>query len=201
MSCNLTAAIGVDCKDQIGGIKYVYFTNTYYQNIEAVDTITAETFIMTTAGFSTWQKSDGTAPGTVTVYRYALRPNLSSMTVNVNADPNNGTTFYTQTLSLTLQKISSATAYQLRLLAYARPQVFVQDNNDNVMLLGYANGCDVTAGTVVTGTAKGDMSGFTIEVSAEEKNPFIILPAGTPGQDKFPFDGLTAEANLSITEA
>ena len=76
---------------------------------------------MTTGGFASWQKADGTAPGTVNLYRYALRPNLSSMTVNVNADANNGTTFYTQTLSLTLQKISSATAYQLRLLAYARP--------------------------------------------------------------------------------
>jgi len=201
MACNLTAAIGVDCKDQIGGLKYVYVTNEYYQNIESVDTVTASTFIMTNAGFSTWQKSDGTAPGTVTVYRYALRPNLSSMTINVNADSANGTTFYTQTLSLTLQKITSATAYQLRLLAYARPQIFVQDNNNQVFLLGYNNGCDVTGGTVVSGVAKGDMSGFTIELSAEELAPFIVLPAGTPGQDKYPFDGLDDEANLSITEA
>tara|TARA_R100001163_G_C5059262_1_gene195930 strand:- start:871 stop:1476 length:606 start_codon:yes stop_codon:yes gene_type:complete len=201
MACNLTAAIGVDCKDQIGGLKYVYVTNEYYQNIESVDTVTASTFIMTDAGFSTWQKSDGTAPGTVTLYRYALRPNLSSMTINVNADSANGTTFYTQTLSLTLQKISSATAYQLRLLAYARPQIFVQDNNNNVYLLGYNNGCDVTGGTVVSGVAKGDMSGFTIDISAEELAPFIALPAGTPGQDKYPFDGLDSVTDLSITEA
>jgi hypothetical protein len=179
MSCQLTAAVGLDCKDQIGGLKSVFFCNDYYENIENVDTITADSFIMTTAGFATWQDATGTTPAAdvVKVFRYDLRPDLSSMTINTNASKTNGTTFFTQTLSLTLQKINAAVSYQLRLLAYNRVQVFVLDNNDNLFLLGYNNGCDVTAGTTVSGTAYGDLSGFTIEVSAEERAPYIKIGA------------------------
>ena len=203
MSCNLTAAIGINCKDQIGGLKYIYVCDDYYQNIEEVDTITGTSFDMTEAGFANWVGSaGGAASGTVNLYRYALRPNLSSMTINTNADPNNGTTFYTQTLSITLQKLATATAYQLRLLAYNRPQIFVEDNNGNVMLLGYNNGCDLTGGTAITGTAKGDLSGFTFEISAEEKAPYYQIPEGTPGQDDYPFDGLgDADASLVVNIA
>ena len=203
MACNLTAAIGINCKDQIGGLKYIYVCNDYYQNIEEQDIVTPNTFDITTAGFASWVGSDGaTATGTVNLYRYALRPNLSSMTINTNADPNNGTTFYTQTLSITLQKLATATAYQLRLLAYNRPQIFVEDNNGNVMLLGYNNGCDVTGGTATTGTAKGDLAGFTFEISAEEKAPYYEIPAGTPGATDYPFDGLAdLDASLVVNIA
>ena len=184
MACNLTAAIGINCKDQIGGLKYIYVCNDYYQNIEEQDIVTPNTFDITTAGFASWVGSDGaTATGTVNLYRYALRPNLSSMTINTNADPNNGTTFYTQTLSITLQKLATATAYQLRLLAYNRPQIFVEDNN-------------------TTGTAKGDLAGFTFEISAEEKAPYYEIPAGTPGATDYPFDGLAdLDASLVVNIA
>ena len=205
MSCQLTAAVGLDCKDQIGGLKSVFFCNDYYENIENVDTITADSFIMTTAGFATWQDATGTTPAADVekVFRYDLRPDLSSMTINTNASKTNGTTFFTQTLSLTLQKINAAVSYQLRLLAYNRVQVFVLDNNDNLFLLGYNNGCDVTAGTTVSGTAYGDLSGFTIEVSAEEKAPYIKIGATPPDitDAKYPFDKLADSASLTITTA
>jgi|TARA_R110001583_G_scaffold171664_1_gene325352 hypothetical protein len=205
MSCQLTAAVGLDCKDQIGGLKSVFFCNDYYENIKNVDTLTADSFIMTTAGFASWQDASGTTPATdvVNVFRYDLRPDLSSMTINTNASKTNGTTFFTQTLSLTLQKINAAVSYQLRLLAYNRVQVFVLDNNDNLFLLGYTNGCDVTAGTTVSGTAYGDLSGFTIEVSAEEREPYIKIgtAAPDPTDTQFPFDQLVDKSSITITTA
>ena len=89
---------------------------------------------------------------------------------------------------------------ELRLMAYSRSQIFVQDENDNVFLLGIDGGCHVTGGTVVTGAAKGDLTGYTIEWAAEEKNALIQLPASAGAATaKFPFDGLTDEANLTIT--
>ena len=203
MACKLTAAVGLDCKDQIGGLKAVYFVDDYYGNIEEVDTITAASFDMTIAGMANWTNSSAVTPGAIVVYKYDLRPDLSSMTINTNASKTNGTTFYTQTLSLTLQKINAAVAYQLRLIAYNRVQVFVHDNNNNLFLLGYSNGCDVTAGTTVSGTAYGDLSGFTLEVSAEERQPYIALPTPTPGGTDYPFDGLDAAdlAVLTVTAA
>ena len=198
MACNLTAGRLVDCKDQVGGLKTIYFTKSYCSNIEEKDTITADSLIMTTAGFATWDIASGS---TTTVYQYDLRPNLSSLTVNTNSDAATGTTFYTQNLSITLQKLDSATSYQLRLLAYNRCQAFVLDSNDKLFLLGYNNGLNVTNGTTVTGAAKGDLSGYTLELTGEEKFPYIHISEGTLGTTDYPFSGLAdVSADASVLD-
>ena len=195
MACDITRGRLIDCKDAIGGLKAIYICKNYNNNIEAVATIA--TTEMTTAGFATWSGSSGSQ---TTVFKYDLVPNLSSMTVNVNSDNANGTTFFEQTLSITLQKIDHDMTNELRLMAYSRAQIFVQDSLDNVFLLGMVNGCHVSGGTVITGTAKGDLTGYTIEWGAEEKNALIQLPASAgPATAKFPFDGLADESALTIT--
>ena len=195
MACNLTRGRLIDCKDSIGGLKAIYICKAYNNNIEAVATI--NTTEMTDAGFDNWSAAESSK---TIVFKYDLVPNLSSMTVNVNSDNANGTTFFTQTLSVTLQKIDHDMTNELRLIAYSRAQIFVQDALDNVYLLGIVNGCHVSGGTVITGTAKGDLTGYTIEWSAEEKNALIQLPASAgPATTKFPFDGLDDEADLTIT--
>jgi len=196
MACDITRGRIIDCKDQIGGLKAIYICKAYNNNIEAVATI-ANTE-MTTAGFSTWSAQVGAK---TIVFKYDLVPNLSSMNVTINSDNANGTTFFTQALSVTLQKIDHDMTNELRLMAYSRAQIFVQDSNDNVFLLGMVNGCHVSGGTVVTGTAKGDMTGYTIEWSAEEKNALIQIPLTSgPTTTGYPFDSLAdAPADLTIT--
>ena len=200
MACNLTIGRLVDCKDQIGGLKKIFFVNTYSADIRAGATFSDN--VMTTAGFVDWDIYGGTY---VNVFQYDLRPNLSSMTVNINSDPATGTTWFEQTLSVTLQKLTAAQSNEIKLISYNRSQVFVLDANDNVFLLGMNDGCDISGGTAVTGAAKGDMSGYTLELRAEEKDPLIWLNAtagagsgGTPTA-KYPFDGLSDEAALTIT--
>ena len=203
MACNLTKGLLVDCKDQIGGLKRIYFVKSYCSDIRANATFDgSDTNVMDTAGFSNWDVQNG---GAVTVFQYDLRPNLSSMTVNFTSDPATGTTFFEQTLSITMQKLSVAQTNELKLISYNRSQVFVLDNNDNLFLLGIDNGMDVSGGTAVSGAGKGDMTGFTLELRGEEKDPMIWINAtagvgsgGTP-TPKYPFDGLTDEANLTIT--
>ena len=196
MACDITRGRLIDCKDSIGGLKAIYICQAYNNNIEQVATIS--TTEMTDAGFSTW--SAQTAAKTI-VFKYDLVPSLSSMTVTVNSDNANGTTFFGQALSVTLQKIDHDMTNELRLMAYSRAQIFVQDANDNVFLLGINNGCHVSGGTVITGVAKGDLNGYTIEWSAEENNALIQLPASAgPATTKYPFDGLADEADLTITE-
>ena len=197
MACNLTRGLLVDCKDQIGGLKKIFFTESYCSDIRASATFNGTNVLqMDTAGFANWDIYGGS---TVNVFQYDLRPNLSSVTVNINSDPATGTTFFEQTLSLTLQKLTVAQTNELKLISYNRSQIFVLDNNDNVFLLGMDNGCDISGGTAVTGAAKGDMSGFTLELRAEEKDPLIWLPATAGGGTaKYPFDGLSDEAALNI---
>ena len=193
-SCDITRGRTISCKDAIGGLKAVYIAKGFSNNISAVATISSTE--MTTAGFATWS----CCGGTVEVFKYDLVPNLSSMTVNIQSDNANGTTFFNQTLSVTLQKIDHDTTNELRLMAYSRAQIFVQDSNDNVFLLGIDGGCYVTGGTVITGTAKGDLTGYTLEWGAEERNALIQIPASAgPATAVYPFDGLDAEAALPIT--
>ena len=195
MACDITRGRLIDCKDSIGGLKAIYICKSYNNNIEQVAAISGTE--MTDAGFDVW--SSQVAAKTI-VFKYDLVQNLSSMTVNINSDNANGTTFFEQTLSVTLQKIDHDMTNELRLMAYSRSQIFVQDSMDNVFLLGLVNGCHVTGGTVVTGVAKGDMSGYTIEWAAQEDNALIQLPASAgPLTTKWPFDGLADEADLTIT--
>ena len=197
MACNLTRGLLVDCKDQIGGLKKIFFTQSYCSDIRASATFNGTNALqIDTAGFANWDIYGGS---TVNVFQYDLRPNLSSMTVNINSDPATGTTFFEQTLSITLQKLTVAQTNELKLISYNRSQIFVLDTNDNVFLLGMDNGCDVSGGTAVSGAAKGDMSGYTLEFRAEEKDPMIWLPATAGGGTaKYPFDGLSDEASLNI---
>jgi hypothetical protein len=198
MACNLTRGLLVDCKDQIGGLKKIFFTKSYCSNIRAKATFNGTNALqMDTAGFADW---DIFSTGAVDVFQYDLRPNLSSMTVNINSDPATGTTWFEQTLSISLQKLSVAQTNELKLISYNRSQIFVLDQNDNVFLLGMDNGVDISGGTAVTGAAKSDMTGYTLELRAEERDPLIWLPASAGvGTAKYPFDGLSDEANLTIT--
>ena len=194
MACDITRGRLIDCNDSIGGLKAIFIAKSYSNNVSAAATI--NTTEMTIAGFANWS----CCGGTVEVFKYDLVQNLSSLTVTINSDNANGTTFFTQALSVTLQKIDHDMTNELRLMAYSRSQIFVQDANDNVYLLGIDGGCYVTGGTVVTGTAKGDMNGYTIEWGAEEKNALIQLPASAGAATaKYPFDGLDDENNLTIT--
>jgi hypothetical protein len=196
MACDITRGRLIDCKDSIGGLKAIYICKTYNNNIEAVATIVNTE--MTAGGFATWSGAESSIS---TIYKYDLVPNLSSMTVNIQSDNANGTAFFNQTLSVTLQKIDHDMTNELRLMAYSRAQIFVQDENDHVFLLGLNNGCHVTGGTVVTGAAKGDLTGYTIEWGAEENDALIQIEPGTDKtDDKYPFDELSDSAALNIVE-
>jgi hypothetical protein len=54
-------------------------------------------------------------------------------------------------------------------MAHGRPHIVVVDNNDNRMIVGHEYGCEVTGGTLVTGNAMGDLSGYTLTFTAQER--------------------------------
>ena len=116
---------------------------------------------------------------------------------------------WNQTLDVVLQKVVAADLYQLGLISKNRAQIFVQDSNDNVYLMGINDGCYLTGGdSIATGAWRSDMNGLTLSFTAKEQAPLYILPAssgpgsaGTPTVD-YPFDGLAdADATLTITTA
>lgn len=162
MACDISLGRLEPCKDSNGGLKAVYFVNwgdvtlvTYNgTNTDVIDEV---------AGI--------TAPN---AYRYELKGN-SSFTQTITSSRENGTTFFQQELALTLKKLSIVDHKQIKLLSYGRPQVIVEDNNGNLFYCGLEHGMDVTGGTVVTGAAMGDLSGYTLTLTGMEPVPANFL--------------------------
>ena len=147
------------CKDSVGGIKAVIFVPN-----DASSKIVASTIDGTTGAI------EELASNVAGAYKYELK-GTSSLEETITASADNGTVFYEQALNLTLPKLSATDTKEIKLLAASRPQIVVQDYNNNYMVVGLENGADVSGGTIVTGTAMGDMSGYTLVLSGMETAP------------------------------
>jgi len=178
MACDLTRGRKEPCKDVVGGLKAVYFTDfgDYGTVTQTDDEITDMS-------------------GTFTAYKYELKGN-SSFEQAITSSRENGTTFFEQTLNLTLKKLSKEDNKELKLLAYGRPHVAVEDYNGNVFIMGLEHGAEVTGGSIATGAAMGDLSGYTLTLSASELKPANFISAPTSAD---PYDGMTS-ATVTITE-
>ena len=160
MACTLTLGRNEPCKESIGGIQGVYFFSQY-----------------TTASFTTSAATSATPQGLITalpasssLYYYELK-GTSAYTETVNTSRENGTTFFSQALTLNLKKLTNEMNTQLKLLAYGRPQVIVWTNNGDAFVAGLKLGCDVTAGTIGTGGALGDLYGYSVTLTGMEQFP------------------------------
>jgi hypothetical protein len=110
----------------------------------------------------------------LTAYKYELK-GTSSFEQAITSSRDNGTTFFDQTLNLTLHKLSKQSHKEIKLMAYGRPIVIVEDRNGNFFVAGLQHGCEVTGGTIVTGAAMGDMSGYTLTLNGQEPVPANFL--------------------------
>ena len=63
----------------------------------------------------------------------------------------------------------------------------MEDYNGNVFLVGAEHGAEVTGGTAVSGSAMGDLSGYTLALSANETRLASIVDGATAAD---PFAGL-----------
>ena len=157
MACNLTTGRELPCKDSVGGIKAVYLAD-----YGTLGTLTVDAGTVTAISL------------TPTLFKFDVKGN-SSLDQAITSSRENGTTFYEQTLNLTLTKLDVATQQEIILMAKARPHIFVEDYNGNYFLVGAVHGADVSGGTIVTGAAMGDLSGFTLVFSAQETLPAYFV--------------------------
>jgi len=173
MACELTAGFALDCKDTIGGIKAIYLQ----QHADFLSGVTID---------GTSEEVD--ALPTASIYKYTLPKHTGNFTEEVASSVENGTIFYTQTVAATFFKLTAARRKQLELVAKNRLVVFVQDNNDNIWMVGKSDGAEVTAMSTATGTAKGDLNGYTITFTAEEAHKAYRLESFT----STPFDNFAS---------
>ena len=175
MACNLSAGRNEVCKESIGGIQGVYFVN------------------YTTGSFTKNGSGEVTAvPSGSVLYFYQLK-GTSAYTETVNSSRENGTTFFNQETVLNLKKLTNEMTTQLKLMAYVRPQVILWTNNGDALLAGEQLGCDVTAGSISTGAALGDLYGYSVTFTGLEQLPAAFLSGSSTTNA---LSGLTA--NYSI---
>jgi len=177
MACDLSLGRKEPCKDVVGGIRAVYFTD-----FGDLGTVTETDDEITDLS------------RTFTAFKYEVKGN-SSFEQNITSSRENGTTFFEQTLNLTLHKLSKEDNKELKLLAYGRPHVAVEDYNGNVFLMGLQHGADVSGGTIVTGAAMGDLSGYTLSLSAMEVKPANFVASPTSAD---PYAGMSS-ATVTVT--
>ena len=179
MACDLTKGRALPCRESVGGIKAVYFVD--FGDLGTVSVTADEVTDM---------------DGTFSAYKYELKGS-SSVEQTINASRENGTVFFDQVVNLTLPQLSKEDNNELKLMAYGRPHIVVEDYNGNAYLVGRENGADVTGGTIVSGAAMGDLSGYTLSFSAMERTAANFIDGAIAGD---PFDGMTS-ATASIVTA
>jgi hypothetical protein len=153
MACALTQGYTLDCRDSLGGIVEVYFTEAanVTSTTEASGVITALT------------KASGKR-----FWKYELVKDTSMINQTLTSSVANGTVFYAQELQIVLNKLQVNTRNEILLLAKNSLVAVVKDSNGLYWYLGKTRGIDLTAGTAGSGTAQGDRSGFSLTFTGSE---------------------------------
>jgi hypothetical protein len=168
MPCLATLGRLEPCKEFVGGLYKVWFANFGFLT-----------------GMTINVNNQISAMSAVTIYEYELK-GTSKLTQELTSSRENGTTFVTQTLTLDLKGGDFATNNEIKLLAYGRPHIFVQDNYGNTWCVGRVRGTEITTATHDTGAALGDKYGYTLTAIGTEKEfanwvsgSTIALPFGS----------------------
>ena len=182
MACTaLTKGRGLDCNRISGGIKNIYFG--------VYDQFTAP---LTTVGIvqANGEISDiemGTSTG---LYRYTTPLGVASLSETITGSKENGTIFYTPTVTVILNRLTKEDQNQIKLLGQTKVVVFAElnatlANGHNVIVgLGITNGMELNAGTIDSGASFGDRSGYSLTFDGLENKPFAMVADYTT----IPFD-------------
>lgn len=161
MACDITSGFTLGCRDNSGGIKNLYILSGSINTVTGAD-----------AGLITGLTGSGE------FYKFELFRQTSDFSEAISSTPENGTVFYDQTLNATFFKLQSATRNQVRVLAKNPDlKIVVETNNGSTdgigkfFLMGQENGAQLLSGTAQTGTAFGDLNGYSLTFSGQEPEP------------------------------
>ena len=164
MSCTIENGIVKGCKDNMSGIKTVYLANK-----TSVDTTTIDTLD---------QIVDITMESGLYFHEFQVNKNSSNWVENVSAAIANNTVSYEQVLTLIFGKNEITKRNLVKILGQAEMVAIVVDKNNEYWYLGYENGLDLSGGTSASGTAPGELNGWTLTLSGNEPNPAHSIYSG-----------------------
>lgn len=176
MACAITHGRIEPCKDSLGGLRNVYFinedltsANIYRENPGDGDVFIPDTDFNESIDYVNFVQY---------MYKFELKSNENVYDQEIVSSRENGTTFFRQTLTIKLKKQDIATHNAVKTLAYAKPRILVENNEGQFFLMGLFRGCDLTAGSINSGGALGDFSGYSLTFQAEELLPSQFVSEG-----------------------
>ena len=193
MACTaLTKGRGLDCNRISGGVKYVYF-GVYDQFTAPID---GTGILVVNSEVTDIEMGAGTG-----LYRYTVPRGSTTATDTITGSTQNGTLFYTPTVSMVLNKLTKEDQNEIKLLAQTQVVVFCQLNeqlangHDVILAMGVVNGMSLNAGSAESGASFGDRNGYSgLTFEGLEANPMSMVADYTTN----PFDN-AAFTNVSVT--
>ena len=189
MSCDIANGRVEECKDSVSGLKAIYFAN--------FDDLSTDTIDYSDTNADVIDGWHPTAP--LSLFKYELKSNENSFTTAVQTSRDNGTTFFEQTLQISLKKQDQAMHKNIKLLAYGRPRIVIQTMTDQFFLMGLAQGCDTTAGEISSGAALGDFNGYKLTFVASEVLPANFVNIATETALKTAFSDASGQDATIVT--
>jgi hypothetical protein len=160
-TCDITSGFTLGCRENSGGVKNLYILSGSVSSI----TNASEGLINAMTGSGEF-------------FKFELFRQTSDYTETITSTPENGTIFYEQSVNAIFFKLQSATRNQMKVLAQnPNLKVIVETNNGSTdgvgkyFYLGQENGLQLTGGTGATGTAFGDLNGYTLNFVGQEPAP------------------------------
>lgn len=163
MSCNITSGFTLGCRDNTGGVKKVYI----YSGDDA------DTLVQASANGMITDLS-----GSGIFYTFEQVRQTSNFSEAINSNIENGTIFYEQSLTVQFHKMSGSLQDQIKTLVRNPDlRIIVETNNGQVdntgrfFLMGQFNGASLSEGNGQTGTAFGDLNGYSLTFTSPEPEP------------------------------
>lgn len=185
MACTaLTKGRGLQCDRIAGGVKNVYFGVYDDFNSDARGVVFG-TGIIESAGSITDIEMGGND-----LYKYALPRGESSVTETIVGSTEAGTYYFTPSISIKLNQLTTADQNQVKILAMTKLVIFAELNQLNaagknvILCLGARNGMRLNSGTDLSGAGFGDHNGYSWTFDGMEEAPMATVADYTTN----PFD-------------
>ena len=165
-TCDIVSGFTLGCRDNTGGLKNIYILSGSISSVNG------------TEGLIT------SITGSGTFYKFELTRQTGDFTETINASLENGTIFYEQTVNAPFHKLQSSTRNQIRTLARNPDIVMIVESNNSetgtvFFLLGQTRGLTLSGGQAQTGTAFGDLQGYTLTFTGQEPDPASSITGTT----------------------
>jgi hypothetical protein len=151
MSCDILKGRERPCKNKLGGLKTLYLMNFVDPSFAVAGETGIVTGVLVTESF-----------------KFDLEGDLNNFESASESSRDNGTTFWTTTLNVTLKGIDSVTSGEFNKLVQGYPIAVVLDRNGMHHVIGIDDGIDFQI-TEQTGSAKGDLNGYVLVGTATTK--------------------------------